>query len=87
MSAIDGLVTAVVAGPATVAPAVWLPNVFGGAMPQTMPGSLEEPSSTPCSIGMTKWIISSPTRLATIIRSSCRIRAKPSSTSGRSGLP
>ena len=42
MSAIDGLVTAVVAGPATVAPAVWLPNVFGGTMPQTKPGSLEE---------------------------------------------
>jgi yecA family protein len=42
MSAIDGLVTAVVAGPATVAPAVWLPNVFGGTIPQTKPGSLEE---------------------------------------------
>ncbi|WP_244919906.1 YecA family protein [Rhizobium grahamii] len=42
MSAIDGLVTAVVAGPATVEPAVWLPSVFGGTMPQTKPGSLEE---------------------------------------------
>jgi hypothetical protein len=41
MSAIDGLVMA--AGPVAVAPAVWLPNVFGGTVPQTTPGSLEEP--------------------------------------------
>lgn len=42
MSAIDGLVAAIVAGPVPVAPAVWLPNVFGGTVPQTKPGSIEE---------------------------------------------
>ncbi len=42
MSAIDGLLAAVVAGPVAVAPAVWLPNVFGGVVPQSKPGSIEE---------------------------------------------
>lgn len=42
MSAIDGLLAAVVAGPVAVAPAVWLPNVFGGTIPQTKPDSIEE---------------------------------------------
>ncbi len=42
MSAIDGLLAAVVAGPVAVAPAAWLPNVFGGVVPQSKPGSIEE---------------------------------------------
>jgi yecA family protein len=42
MSAIDGLIAAVVAGPVAVALAVWLSNIFGGTVPKTKPGSLEE---------------------------------------------
>ncbi len=42
MSAIDGLLAAIVAGPVPIAPALWLPNVFGGTLPQTKPGSIEE---------------------------------------------
>ena len=42
MSAIDGLLAAIVAGPVPVAPALWMPNVFGGTLPQTKPGSIEE---------------------------------------------
>ena len=42
MSAIDGLIAAIVAGPVPVTPAVWLPNVLGGAVPQTKHGSIEE---------------------------------------------
>ncbi|MFC2255107.1 UPF0149 family protein [Labrys portucalensis] len=42
LSAIDGLIAAVVAGPAVVPPILWLPPIFGDKMPQTKPGSLEE---------------------------------------------
>lgn len=42
MSAIDGLIAAVVAGPVAVVPDVWLANIFGGTVPKTKPGSLEE---------------------------------------------
>ena len=42
ISAIDGLLAAIVAGPVPVPPAAWLPNVFGGTFPQTKPGSIEE---------------------------------------------
>ncbi|AAB91717.1 putative transposase number 4 of uncharacterized insertion sequence (plasmid) [Sinorhizobium fredii NGR234] len=42
VSAIDGLIAAVVAGPVTILPDIWLPHVFGGSMPQARPGSIEE---------------------------------------------
>lgn len=42
MSAIDGLLAAIVAGPVTVASTIWLPSVFGGTILQTRPGSIEE---------------------------------------------
>jgi yecA family protein len=42
LSAIDGLIAAVVAGPVVIPQTVWLAEVFGGKVPQTKPGSLEE---------------------------------------------
>lgn len=42
LSAIDGLIAAVVAGPVVIASTGWLPAIFGGKMPQAKPGSLEE---------------------------------------------
>lgn len=42
VSAIDGLIAAVVAGPVKILPNIWLPHVFGGSIPQTTPGSIEE---------------------------------------------
>lgn len=42
MSAIDGLIAAVVAGPVEIPAQTWLPHVFGGSRPQTRPGSIEE---------------------------------------------
>jgi yecA family protein len=42
LSAIDGLIAAVVAGPVVIPQTVWLAEVFGGKVPQTKPGSLDE---------------------------------------------
>jgi yecA family protein len=42
LSAIDGLIAAVVAGPVVIPSTRWLPPIFGDKMPQTKPGSLEE---------------------------------------------
>lgn len=42
VSAIDGLIAAVVAGPVKIPAHTWLPHVFGGSIPQTRPGSIEE---------------------------------------------
>ena len=42
VSAIDGLIAAVVAGPVKIPAQTWLPHVFGGSIPQTRPGSIEE---------------------------------------------
>ena len=42
LSAIDGLVAAVVASPVVIPSTRWLPLIFGGKMPQPRPGSLEE---------------------------------------------
>ena len=39
ISAIDGLIAAVVAGPAALQPMEWLPLIFGGRMPAAPPGS------------------------------------------------
>ena len=39
VSAIDGLVAALVAGPATVTPETWLPLIFAGRMPEAPEGS------------------------------------------------
>ena len=39
VSAIDGLIAAVVAGPAALQPMEWLPLIFGGRMPAAPPGS------------------------------------------------
>ncbi len=39
VSAIDGLVAALVAGPATVAPETWLPLIFAGKMPEAAEGT------------------------------------------------
>ena len=38
ISAIDGLIAALVAGPAFVTPDEWLPHIFGGHMPSAVPG-------------------------------------------------
>ena len=38
ISAIDGLIAAVVAGPARVGADCWLPEIFAGRMPVTVPG-------------------------------------------------
>lgn len=42
LSAIDGLIAAVVAGPRDIASTTWLPPVFGNKMPKPRPGSVEE---------------------------------------------
>jgi yecA family protein len=39
LSAVDGLIAAVVAGPATLPTTDWLPLVFGGRMPHAAPGT------------------------------------------------
>ncbi len=39
VSAIDGLIAAVVAGPAALQPMEWLPLIFGGRMPVAPPGT------------------------------------------------
>lgn len=39
VSAIDGLIAALVAGPATVAPEIWLPLIFAGRMPDAPEGT------------------------------------------------
>ena len=41
LSAIDGLVASVVAGPVTVPRTRWLPLIFDNKMPKTKPNSLE----------------------------------------------
>jgi len=42
LSAIDGLIAAVVAGPVVIPPNQWLLQIFGGKVPQPKSGSLEE---------------------------------------------
>jgi yecA family protein len=42
LSAIDGLIAAVVAGPQIIAPTTWLPQIFGNKMPRPAAGSIEE---------------------------------------------
>jgi len=44
MSAIDGLIAALVAAPAFVHPDEWLPLIFGGRPPRTRQGSAELPA-------------------------------------------
>jgi uncharacterized protein len=39
ISAIDGLIAAVVAVPVHIEPAGWLPQIFAGSMPNTVPGT------------------------------------------------
>lgn len=39
ISAIDGLIAAVVAGPVHIEPDGWLPQIFAGSMPNTVPGT------------------------------------------------
>ena len=40
MSAIDGLIAAVVAGPVGPLPSEWLPQIFGGSLPEASPGTV-----------------------------------------------
>lgn len=42
LSAIDGLIAAVVAGPVQIEPATWLPPIFGGKMPMPEAGTINE---------------------------------------------
>jgi yecA family protein len=41
VSSIDGLIAALVAGPARLKPGAWLPLIFAGKMPKTRPGTPE----------------------------------------------
>ena len=43
ISAIDGMIAALVAGPAFVSPDEWLPIIFAGRMPAVIEGTPERP--------------------------------------------